>query len=234
MRYSGALFGLLWAVVLPLLQAVIMIIVFSRVGGQQKVPDYSLYVMSGIVWWNYFSQSLSSGGTSIVASGDFVDKLWFPRVLIPLVVPMANLVYLAITTLFVVGMAAFGQGLPGRRTLLLIPCLLALLLFTAILSSLTALAHAWFRDVGYALQAVIILWFYLTPLIYDPAQLGRVGDALRWNPVGGIVDLGRAALSPSRALPGRGLVTAGATIIVGWILVEWSYRRYDHNVADLL
>ncbi len=234
MRYSGALFGLLWAVVLPLIQAVILIIVFSRVSGLQSVDDYSLYVVAGIVWWNYFSQSLASGGTAIVSSGELVDKLWFPRVMLPLVPPVANLAHLAITTSFVVAMAALGNGLPGWRVLLLIPLTVMLLLFTIVLAALTALAHAWFRDVGYALHAVLILWFYVSPIIYEPEELGKVGHALDWNPMGGIVDLGRAAVSPGRPVPGRGLLVAAVVIVVGWVLVEWSYRRYAHDVADLL
>jgi lipopolysaccharide transport system permease protein len=234
MRYRGALLGLAWAVFLPLVQAVVLIIVFSRVSGLSSTEDYGLYVLGGTVWSSYFSQSLTTGGIAIVSSGDLVDKLWFPRVLLPVVAPLANLVQLAITAGLVVAVAAFRHGLPGWRLLLLIPLAVLLVLFSAILASLAALAHAWFRDVGHAIPVLLVLGFYLTPVIYEPGQLGSVGRLLSWNPVGGLLDLGRAAVSSTQPIAWRGLGVAAAIIVAGWALTERAYRRYDHDVADLL
>lgn len=234
MRYRGAAFGLAWAVLVPLVQAGILVVVFSRVGGLHSVEDYALYVIGGTVWWSYFSQSVASGGVAIVAGGEFVDKLWFPRVLLPIVAPLANLVQLVITAVLVVAIAAFRTGLPGWRLLLLVPLAVLLLLLASVIASLGALGHAWYRDVGHAIPVLLTLGFYVTPVIYEPGALGDIGRLLAWNPVGGLLDLGRAAVSATQPIAWRGLGVALGAIAVGWLLVEWAYRRYDHDVADLL
>src|SRR5690606_25855865 len=186
----GAALGVVWSVVLPLVQTAVLAVVFSRVlrfGGE--VESYAAYVMSGMLLWSYFSSTLTPSTTAIVDAASLTDKVWFPRVLLVLTAPLANLVGLVVTlVVMVLLLPAFGVDLTAR--LLLLPAAGVLLLaFTASLAATLAALNVWFRDVRYIVQAALLVWIYLTPIIYPAHLLGRYAGWLDANPMTGIVTL---------------------------------------------
>src|SRR3954471_14374591 len=134
-RYKRASLGILWSIALPLVQSAVMVFVFSRVGGFGTGAQFSYggFVLAGMVPWLFVSSSLPSSTTSIVDATHITDKVYFPRAVLPLVGPAANLVTLAISTLIlVVALPVLGVGLTPRF-LLVIPAVMLLCAFTAAL-----------------------------------------------------------------------------------------------------
>ena len=233
-RYRRASFGLLWAVALPLLQAVVLAVVLSRVTRIRTEVDYPLFVFSGTLVWSYFSGIVQTGSTAIVDGADMSTRVYFPRALLPLVTVASNAVGLVLSTVILLGMAvALGDGL-GPQVLLL-PAALALAMalsasFALVLSAL----HVYFRDVRYLVQAALLAWFYVTPVFY-PLALAR---GVRWlvlaNPVTGVVEAVRAATIG--ADPGwvPGLASALAWTAGLLVVAALLHRRYDRVFVDLL
>lgn len=233
-RYRGATFGFLWAVALPLLQSAVLIIVFTRVRGIGSAPNYEVYVLSGMVLWGYMNQTLTAGSTAIVAGAGLVDKVRFPLILLPLVPVVAGTIYLAINVLIVTAVGASSGSLePGRIHLLLTAASLAAFISTGLAAGL-ALLHVWFRDVGYAVTALTTVWFYATPVFYELEILGSLESIARWNPMVGVLDLGRAAFDVDSSIASPGLVSAIGIGCVSWAVAAAGYRRYELDVADQL
>ena len=121
-RYKRASFGVLWAVAVPLLQGVVLAVVFSRIARfGAGMETYGAYVFSGILAFSYFSGTLSAGATAIVDGAGLTDKVWFPRVLLALVPPAANLVSLVISVLVLIAILPFLGGELDVTLLLFIP-----------------------------------------------------------------------------------------------------------------
>lgn len=232
-RYRKAGLGMLWAIGLPILQAVVLAVVFERFVGDD-LPDYGAFVLAGVLPWTFVSGTLPTAATSIVDGSDLSTRIYFPRSLFPLVTVAANLYGLALG-LFVLlaGVALYGVPLDAH-VLLLVPAVALAIAFTTALSLLLAALHVHFRDVRYVLQAALLAWFYVTPVIYPLDKAGSLAPWLRVNPVTGIVELFReATVGAAPQLLTSIAWTAGWTVVlaVGAALL---YRRYERLFADLL
>lgn len=236
-RYKRASFGVIWAVGVPAVQAAALAVVFSRF-----VPtgdfSYAAYAVAGVLAWSYFSQSTGVGATAIVEGSDLADKVWFPRSLLVFVPCLANLPGLCISlTLFVLILPAFGTGI-ALHTLLFLPAAALLVVFTTALCLVLAAAHVYFRDVRYLVQAGLLVFFYLTPVVYPQKIVGGVGRVLNVNPLTGIANLFHLAAVGHPGSWSAGLVlsiaiSVGAAILLSGAALE-IHRRHDRLFVDLL
>ncbi len=234
-RYKRATLGILWAVAVPLLQALVFTIVFSRFANRGGTVPYGAFVLTGVLAWSYFSASLSAATTSIVDGASLTDKIWFPRASLAIVPALSGLVGLGISAvLLLVALPITGADL-GGHTLLLLPACVVLVLFTGTLGLVTAAAQVYFRDVRFVVGAGLQVLLYCTPILYTKATVGRIAPWLDLNPLTGIVALFHlAAIGPSGEAIARPLaVTAVTTVVLALVSVE-VYRRHDRLFVDLL
>jgi ABC-type polysaccharide/polyol phosphate export permease len=233
-RYKRASFGVVWAIAVPALQASIMAIVFSRVVKISSGKDFVVYVISGVVAYSYFSTVLNPASTAIVDGAGLTDKVWFPRALLVIVPCLSNLVGLiTTTTVLVVAMPLFHVQY-GLRMFLLLPAVLLLVTFAVSLSLVLAALHVYFRDVRFLVQAALLVWLYVTPILYPEHLLGHLAPLVKANPLTGIVGLFHYAVLGHSGASGVELaVSLGAT---GTLLLLGAevQRRYDRLFVDLL
>ena len=234
-RYKRAVFGILWAVALPLMQAAILAFVLAElVPYRGSGPSFAAYVLTGMIPWAYFAAAVASGATAVVDGAGLASKVWFPRVILPLVHPLAGLISLGIS------LAALLLLLPlldvdlGRRLLLLVPAIALLLAFTTSLGCVFAALHVYFRDVRYIVQATLLVWFYATPVFYEAELLDRAAPLLDANPMTGIIGLFRAATTGAPDHLGRALAVSCAATAVLVVLAIELYRQLDRVLADRL
>ena len=234
-RYRRASLGLFWAVGLPLFQALVLALVFSKVVRIHTGTSFAVFVLTGMVGWTYFSNTLSAASTAIVDGSGLSTRIYFPRAVLPLVSVVANLYGYAITLVILLVLCPLlGVGL-GVGLLWLVPATALLVVLSAAACLVTSALHVYFRDVRYIVTAAVIGWFYLTPILY-PLNLahGALHALVAANPVTGVVELLRAA-------------TAGVDAHWGWtvlISAVWSaallvvaaalHRRYNRVFTDLL
>lgn len=233
-RFKRASLGVLWAVAVPILQATVMVFVFSHFVHVGNGLPYGAYVLSGILAWTYFSSSLPTGTTSIVDGTGLTDKVWFPRAILPIVPCLSGLVGLSISmVILLVGAPILGAHL-GVRILLLIPACGLLLLFTTSLTLLTSALHVYFRDVRFIVSALLMVWLYATPIMYPVTELGGLGRWLDLNPMTGVVTVFRlAVLGPVQPWHRAVAVSVVVTLVLLVIGVEVQRRR-DRVFVDLL
>jgi lipopolysaccharide transport system permease protein len=234
-RYRRASLGLLWAVGLPLFQAAVMAVVFSRVVRIETGVSYPVFLFAGLVAWSFFASTLGTASTAIVDGASLSNRIYFPRAVLPLVTVMANLYGFAISVgILLLLCLAFGVPL-GPEVLLLLPATALLVALTAGFSLFTAAAHVYFRDVRYLVQASITAWFYATPVLYPLDLAPRTLQAvIKANPVTGVVQLFRAA-----TVGADGGWASSVAVTCAWAVVLlagslYLHRRYDRVFADLL
>lgn len=234
-RYRRASLGLLWAVGLPLVQAVVLAVVFSRILRFSSAGPYPVLVFSGLVPFTFFQAAVTVGSTAIVDGAGLSSKVYFPRTLLPLVSVATNLYPLAISVVLLLGMAA-ALGAPfGLHTLYLLPGLALAALAATAAVLLTSALHVYFRDVRYLVQAVLTPLLYATPVIYPLRVLhGTLRTFVLANPLTGVVELFRAGTVG--ADPGWPLAVA---VSLAWFAVLGAAGfavqcRYNRVFADLL
>jgi lipopolysaccharide transport system permease protein len=235
-RYKRASLGVFWAVAMPLLQASVMAFIFSRVGnfGAGESYSYSGFVLAGMVPWFYTSATVPAATSAIVDGSSLADKVWFPRAILVLVPATANLVTLSVSTLILlVALPIVGEPYTAQL-LWLLPAAALLVAFVATLGMVLSAMHAYFRDVKFMVAAGMLVWFYVTPVVYPPSALG---DAARWldfNPLTGIVGLFQRAAVGAPVPSGRSIAVSVGTTLVLAVVAVVVHRRHDRLFVDLL
>jgi lipopolysaccharide transport system permease protein len=233
-RYKRASLGVLWAVAVPLVQAAVLAIVFSRIVPVRAEVPFGLFVFSGVVAWSYFSATTQVSVSAIVDAAALTDKVWFPRGLLAVVPCMANLVGFAVSALALVALTPVLGGHLSAWLLVLLPATLLLILFTVALALVLSALDVYFRDVKFLTMAAFLVWLYLTPVVYPQEAVGQLGKWLDFNPMTGVVNLFHlAVLGPFEDWHRSVVVTVVATIVLLVIGAE-IHRRHDRLFVDLL
>jgi ABC-2 type transport system permease protein len=182
-RYKRSVLGFLWALLNPALMMVVLTVVFSTIM-RFGIPNYAIFLLSVLLPWTFFSQSLSYGVECIVSNGDLIKKVAVPKIVFPIAAVLSNTINLFLS-LIPMALLVIALHHPFYRTWLYLPVpILALLMFTIGMACLAATANVFYRDVSHILQVVLSAWFYFTPIIY---ALDFVPAHVRWlfklNPI---------------------------------------------------
>ena len=234
-RYRRASLGMAWAVGLPLVQAVVLAVVLSHLVRFKTNVNFAVFVYTGTLAWNFFSQTLVSTTTSIVEGQALATKIYFPRAVLPMTTVLSSLYgFLPGLPLLIILALAFRVHL-GWHIVLLIPATLLMIAMTTAFSMVAAAMHVYFRDMRYVVQAFVVPWFYASAVFYPLSFLPpRLRGIVELNPATGMVLLFRAAVvggDPGwhASLPWPFVWTAGLLLIAVYL-----YRRFDRVFVDLL
>ena len=238
-RYKGSALGVLWSLANPLLLVAIYVVVFSvllRVGGD--IPHYALYVLTGLAPWLFFSTSLQMAARSMLDNANLIRKTRFPRQLVPLSSVATQLVTFGVmlVVLVVLNVAL----IPEVRSTAWLGVVLAALFVPLVggVAVAVSAANVVFRDVEHLVSAVLLPWFFLTPVLYSFETLPGVDehetlvDVLRWaNPLTPPIEALRAPLWAGE-WPAAGdvlylVVAAAASLAIG----AWVFTRADDRIA---
>jgi ABC-type polysaccharide/polyol phosphate export permease len=242
-KYQGSALGVLWYLVNPLVLMGAYSVMFGLVlkSPVKGVTHYPLFILVGIVVWTFFSQSLLSAAPSLIDQASLVRKARFPRETIPGSVVTVQLVIFLALIAIVGPVVLIAQG-SFSVALLALPFFIACLYgFTLGLSLCVAALHAYFRDVAPILAAVLLPWFFVTPIFFRASDFPG-SDAhpwleplLRWvNPVAPFIDAIRSVLYDGRGpgWPTVGYVVAAAVIVLPAGLAL--FRRMQAELAVAL
>ncbi len=173
-KYKDSVFGFLWTLMNPLLYMAVFSFVFSVIL-RSGTPNFGLLLLSGLLVFNLFSNGLRAATTSITGNGPLVQKVWFPREILPLAAIGAELVtFFFQLIILMLGLAAFRQTPEWTMLWLAIPALLAVLLLVTGLGLLLAGLNVHFRDVEHFLDIALLMWFWLTPVVYTYDLVARL------------------------------------------------------------
>jgi ABC-type polysaccharide/polyol phosphate export permease len=233
-RFMRASLGVLWAVAVPILQGLVMAFVFSKVIKTGGGGGFAAYVMSGTLAWSYFAGTLGSGVTSIVDGSALTDKVWFPRILLVGVPVISNIVSLLISLAVLLIIGPFLGADLGVRLLLLIPATTLMVLLATGFSTVLAALHVYFRDTKFVVQAALLVWMYVTPIVYHPSLLGHWAPWLQANPMTGVVAVFHEAIGQTGDPLARPVIVSLAFTAVLLAVGLGAQRRHDRLFVDRL
>lgn len=196
LRYQGSVLGYVWSLLRPLALFVILYIVFTkflRIG--EGVPHYPIYLLLGIVLWNYFVEVTSGSVAAIVGKGDLIRKINFPKYVIILAGSFSALINLFLNFIIVAVFMVI-NNVDLRPVVILLPVIvLELFVFSLALAFFLSAAFVRFRDVSYIWEVVIQGAFYATPILYPLSLVpDYAAKLLMLNPLAQIIQDARYLL----------------------------------------
>jgi ABC-type polysaccharide/polyol phosphate export permease len=186
-KYRGSVLGLAWSVANPLALMGIYFLVFAVLWKGANVPHYPLYLLTGLSIWIFFGVSLQTAATSMLAWAGLIKKVRFPRQLVAFSVMATQLVTFAVMLAIVMGLSLVTVPEARGTVWLAIPLAAVFAAFVFGLGLVVASLNVLFRDVEHILEAVLLPWFFLTPILYDFEQIPgfrqhhTLVEVLRWG-----------------------------------------------------
>jgi ABC-type polysaccharide/polyol phosphate export permease len=184
LRYRGSVLGFVWTFLNPLLLMAVYALVF-RFYMRIAVPHYALFLLAGLLPWTWFASSLGEGTNAIVGGSSLVTKSLFPTEILPAVVVLSNMVnfLLSIPLLLLAGWL-YGVSPSPLSWVFLVPVIVLQFGFTLGIVLALAALNVHYRDVQHIVANFLLLWFFLTPIVYPATQVPSELRALLWaNPL---------------------------------------------------
>ncbi|MDD5194128.1 MAG: ABC transporter permease [Candidatus Omnitrophica bacterium] len=244
-RYKQTILGPLWFFIQPIVTTLVFTVVFNRVAklSTDKLPPF-LFYLCGITIWDYFSRCVAATSISLISHAQLFEKVYFPRLIVPLSNILSNLFSFAIQiATFVVFYIYFkyftGAGIlidPSPHTLAILPILLLQTAAFALgvglwVSALTAK----YRDLSLLMTFIIQLWMYVTPVIYPVSTIpSHWRFIMAINPMASVVDLFRYAFFGTVALSlkylGISILITVLTLVSGLLVFNKIERTFVDTV----
>jgi ABC-type polysaccharide/polyol phosphate export permease len=235
-RYKQTALGAAWAVLQPFSLMVVFTLVFSRFArvSSDGVP-YPIFSYTGLIFWSFFSMTVSQGTVAIVANASLVRKIYFPRETLLISVVISAAIDLAIAALIFAGMLVYYR-IALTWTVLWVPVLFGVqTLFALAVICISSALQAYYRDVGHALPLGLQIWMFGTPVAYP---LSAVPESLlpfyMLNPMTPVIDGYRRAILHGQAPDLAALSTAASVTLVLIVLGYSLFKRAERTFADVI
>jgi lipopolysaccharide transport system permease protein len=233
-RYRQTIIGVGWVVIQPLMAMGAFSIFFGKVA---KLPSqglpYPVFYFLALVPWNYFAQALNNCTSVVVANQHVITKVYFPRLVLPLAAVSSGLVDLSVGFVVMLLLIAV-YGIHFSLAVLLVPGLVLLAMLTALSVGLwTSALNALYRDVGSVMGFATQFWMIASPVAYPSSMIPP-----RWrllyhlNPMAGVIDGFRWALTGHGDPPGLTLAVSAAMVLVLLVGGLIFFQRVEGTVTD--
>jgi lipopolysaccharide transport system permease protein len=235
-RYKQTLFGFAWAVVQPLLMMIIFTLFFGTLA---KVPSenipYPLFSFAGVLPWTLFAEGISRSSNSLVQDANLIQKVYFPRLLMPLSGILSPLVDFVIAFIVLIGLMLYYAHYPTVTMFWIIPFLILELLLAIGIGLWLSAINVEYRDVRYAIPFLIQLGLFASPVVYPvtfvPERFQAVYGLV--NPMAGILEGFRWAILGTKP-PSALLIASVAIVLVILISGAFYFRRREKAFADIV
>jgi len=245
-RYKASVLGFVWSLLNPLGMMLVFTVVFSfLLTDKNRVEKYPLFLLCGLLPWNYFSAAVMGSINSVVGNANLVKKVHFPREVLPIAGVLAQLVnfLLAFIVLFaalLVFRAHFSPWLWLLPLVILIETCFALGI-ALILSTL----NVFYRDTMMIMDVLMLAWFFLTPVVYSVEvfprahmMMGQIVDVRRWayilNPMASLINMYRDLLFLGTRTNIDFFLRTTLTALVILVFGYWFFIRYSDRFGEEL
>lgn len=237
-KYTNSLLGVSWAILQPLAIIFVYTVIFSqvmknRLAGMESTPfAYSIYLCSGVLTWNLFSETLFACVNVFLCNSSLMKKVAFPRICLPVIAVSSSFVNFAIGfSLFLFFLLLIGK-FPWTTLGYLPLVLLIQVCFTVTLGVGLGIVNVFFRDVGQMLNVVLQFWFWFTPIVYPVSIVPESLRAfLKLNPMYFI-----ATSYQNIFVYGKepGFIDLGGVLLLSVALGVWALRLYRKHIGELI
>jgi lipopolysaccharide transport system permease protein len=176
LRYKGSVLGIGWSMINPLAQILVFSFLFRRIL-PLNIPNYTVFVFSGVLAWAWFQSAMFLAAGSIVDNRSLIRRPGFPVAVLPAVTVATNMIHFLLALPILLATMVLTGGAPGFALLSLPLVMLIQFIFTLSLAYLIAATHVMFRDTQHLLSILLLLLFYLSPVFY---QASAVPEQYQW------------------------------------------------------
>jgi len=235
-RYKQTVLGILWAVLQPFMTMVVFTIFFGELGQfpSDGLP-YPIFAYTALLPWQLFAGSLAASGNSLVGNQHLINKVYFPRLIVPLSAVCVGLIDFSLSCVILLGMMAY-YGIYPTAAILLLPFLVGLAVATALAVGLwLATLNVEYRDVQYTIPFLTQFWLFITPVAYPSSMVPEQWRMLySLNPMVGVVDGFGWALLGQMTKPDATIFLS--ILVIGILLLGGLYyfRRMETTFADVV
>lgn len=233
-KYKGSWLGILWTFLNPLLMLAVYSFVFPYIL-RVNVENYTIFMIVALIPWNFFTTAIQTGTGSVVANGNILKKVYFPREIIPISITTSQLVNFLITCIIMFIFIIF-SGVGFSYHVFIFPILVLIqyiitLAFTLVLSALTVFV----RDIDHFVSVILMLGFYATPIVYQASMLpNKFQWALKINPMAQIVEAYRAILYYHRMPDWQMLGIWGIASVILLVLGYIIFKKLEKSFVEEL
>jgi lipopolysaccharide transport system permease protein len=200
-RYKQTALGIMWALLQPFVTMVIFTFVFNRMAkiDSGDGTPYPIFLYVGLLLWQYFSNTLTNASNSMVSNASLIQKVYFPRLIVPATAAITGLIDLGVASIILGGMMVYYHVAPYWEGIIILPILIiSAVLFAMGLGMFLAAINIKYRDVRFALPFFIQIMMYVTPVIYPVKMLDKFPIAkilMLWlNPISGVITTARSGI----------------------------------------
>jgi len=235
-RYKQSALGPLWIIINPILQMILLSLIF---GGVAKLPmggiPAPLFIYSALLAWTFFETGLMSAAMSLRSTKELMTKVYFPRLIVPIVGFMSAAIDFLVSFIILIGMCYY-YGMPPGWELLAMPVFLGMSMIVGLAIGLAfapPIAHFW--DVGNILQYVAKILMYASPVVYLASDIvPERWQALYWcNPLANIIQGCRWAILGTDPPEWKMLAITFAATIPFFLIAAFYFRRAERSIVDI-
>jgi lipopolysaccharide transport system permease protein len=235
-RYQQSALGWLWAIIQPGAQVIIFTVVFTRfVPIDTGSTPYALFSFAAVTPWTFLAASLTDMSQALVANMNLVNKIYFPREILPIAAMLARLLDFGVGVCLFIVLMLFYQMPAFPAGWLFLPLIVIIQIAVILgLGLASAAANVFFRDVQSLITLTLQVWFYASPIIYPSS---KVPESLRplyfLNPMAGVIEAYRDVLLYGR-LPGYYLIVSAGMALAIFVIGYWFFKRVEFQFADIV
>jgi lipopolysaccharide transport system permease protein len=241
-RYKQTLLGAAWAILQPLTTMFVFTVFFGRLAkvGSDGLP-YPVFSFAGLLPWIFFADGLNKASGSMVGDAALIQKIYFPRLLLPISSVLGGLVDFAIAFVVLLVLMVF-YGIWPTATVVFLPLMLIIAVGSALgVGMWLAALNVRYRDVRFIVPFFVQIWLFITPVIYPSgrvtaklASMGLPGWIYGINPMAGVVEGFRWSLLGVGTRPGALILTSTLVMLLLLFSGAFYFRRMERTFADVV
>jgi ABC-type polysaccharide/polyol phosphate export permease len=232
LRYQGSYLGYVWTLFKPLLLFSVIYTVFTQFL-KAPIENYATYLLLGIVIWTFFSEATMVGLNSLISKRDLITKIYFPRQLIVIASTLNSSITLLLNLLIFFIIAGFSNVFPGLCSLLLIPLIILLYIFTTGLTLILAALYIRFQDLQHIWEVLLQIIFWLTPIIYSitiiPEQFQKY---VLMNPLARFIEDARVVFIHNQPLSFNNLALLTLISLITLVIGIYYFKSQEAKIAE--
>jgi ABC-type polysaccharide/polyol phosphate export permease len=244
-RYKNSALGIIWSMLNPLGMMLVFTLVFTILIPNNSQERFPVFLMCGLLPWNWFSGSVVGSMYSVVGNAPLVKKVSFPREVLPISVVFANLVHFLLA-LIVLGALMVVFHSPFTPWIVLLPVLIVIqLLFTLGLGFFLSAINVYYRDTAQIMEVLMLAWFFLSPVFYSAELIPQSREILGVmvpvqrlayivNPMASLIASYRVILYSGAPPAFDFFVRTALTAICVLVLGYWFFHRASRDFGEVL
>jgi len=233
-RYKRSMLGFAWVMLNPLLMMLIFYVVFSEIF-KITVQNYTAYVISGVIFWFFFSQSTSVALRSFVGNSNLLKKVYIPKAVLPLSVIFSAIINLGLSLIPLFAIIIMTGTTISHNIFLLPVSILLIFIFSFGISLILSTLTVFFKDMIYIYEVLLLAWMYMTPVFYPESILPeRYSLVFVINPLYHLMKVFRCSLYLNTSTLGEHLIYSSLfslfILILGWIFYSCNKNRIVYHL----